>query len=168
MNDRTDQDSRVLAWLAVARHPFFQDCYQTDGALLDAVLAKLDAARAHTCEPVWRQVSFEEIQPGWEVRMRRRDGSEVAWGNAHHQDHVGDWYTEAGVLLTYGARGWTYETTAPEPEPDPRVERLAKAMYLAYTDKPWEELGGAGRASYLREGAKVLGVFDALPEGEKS
>ena len=80
--------------------------------------------QSHTCEPVWRPVSLAEIQPGWEVRSRARNGSGVAWGNAHHQDHTGDWCTEAGFLLTFGARGWTYETTAPEPEPDPRVGLL--------------------------------------------
>ena len=72
----------------------------------------------------WRPVTFAEIQPGWEVRSRSRKGSEVTWGVAHHQDRDGDWRTEAGALLTYGASGWTYETTAPESEPDPRVGLL--------------------------------------------
>lgn len=80
-----DSDQRVLAWLTIAEHPFFSDCYHLDGTLLDAVLAKLDAAHAHAFVPVWRPVTFEEIQPGWEVRTRRRDGSEATWGTAHHQ-----------------------------------------------------------------------------------
>ena len=79
--------------------------------------------KSHTCEPVWRPVSLAEIQPGWEVRSRDYDGSEVTWGNAHRQDHTGDWWTSAGALLTFGAMGrTTYETTAPEP--DPRVGLL--------------------------------------------
>lgn len=119
-----ESDPRVQAWLTVAKHPFFADCYSVDDTLLNAVLAKLDAAHAHTCEPVWRPVSLAEIQPGWEVRSRGRNGSGVAWGNAHHQVDDGDWCTEAGFLVTYGAGGWTYETTAPEPEPDPRVGLL--------------------------------------------
>ena len=80
--------------------------------------------QSRTCEPVWRPVTFAEIQPGWEVRSRSRKGSEVTWGVAHHQDRDGDWRTESGALLTYGASGWTHETTAPESEPDPRVGLL--------------------------------------------
>lgn len=82
--------------------------------------------QSHTCEPVWRPVSLAEIQPGWEVRSRDYNGSEATWGNAHRQDHTGDWWTSAGALLTFGAMGRTYETTAPEPEPkpDPRVGLL--------------------------------------------
>ena len=69
-------------------------------------------------------------------------------------------------MLTFEGFGWTYETTAPEPKPDPRVERFAKAMYSAYTDRPWEELSEASRASYLQDGAKGLGIFDTLEDGE--
>lgn len=80
--------------------------------------------QSHTCEPVWRPVSFAEIQPGWEVRSRDYNGSEATWGNANRQDYTGDWWTSAGALLTLTRFGWTYETTAPEPEPDPRVDLL--------------------------------------------
>ncbi len=74
---------------------------------------------SHECPtvPVWRPTTAAEIQPGWEVRSRRRNGSESAWGVAHHRDLDGDWRTEAGVVLTYAAMGWTYETTAPLPDP---------------------------------------------------
>ena len=136
MRDRTkiiaeadpDADARVKAWNALAQHPLFADCYQTEGTLIDAMVAKLDAAQNHTCEPVWRPVTREEIQPGWEVLARRCNGMEGRWGVAHHRDGLGDWYTEAGRQLTYAAMGWTYETTAPEPEtePDPYVEALAQ------------------------------------------
>ena len=90
-------DDDVRRWLAVRDH----------------VLA------AHECPtvPVWRPTTFEEIQPGWEVRSRRSDGSEAAWGVAHHRDDSGDWCTETGIMLTYDAAGRTYETTAPLPEP---------------------------------------------------
>ena len=37
-----DSDPRVEAWSRIAKHPFFADCYATDGALIDAMLAKLD------------------------------------------------------------------------------------------------------------------------------
>ena len=124
MNDLPDQDPRVLAWLAVAKHPFFAACYQTDSTLLDAVLAKLDAAHAHTCEPVWRPVPFAEIQSGWVIRSRSDDGFEMKWGVTNDQDEGGDWFTEAGSRLTCQRFGWTYETTEPEPEPDPRVDLL--------------------------------------------
>ena len=39
-----DSDPRVEAWSLIAKHPFFADCYATDGALIDAMLAKLDEA----------------------------------------------------------------------------------------------------------------------------
>ena len=37
-----ESDPRVQAWLTVAKHPFFADCYSVDDTLLNAVLAKLD------------------------------------------------------------------------------------------------------------------------------
>ena len=121
-----ESDSRVQAWLTVAKHPFFADCYSVDDTLLNAVLAKLDAAHAHTCEPVWRPVPLAEIQPGWMIRSRSDDGFEMKWGVTNDQDEDGDWFTEAGSLLTRQRFGWTYETTEPEPEPepDPRVDLL--------------------------------------------
>lgn len=80
--------------------------------------------KSHTCEPVWRPVSFAEIQAGWMIRSRSDDGFEMKWGVTHHQDSDGDWRTEVGAVLTRTRFGWTYETTAPEPEPDPRVDLL--------------------------------------------
>ena len=90
-------DGGVLRWLAVRDH----------------VLA------AHECPtaPVWRPTTRDEIQAGWEVRSRGRHGYEMNWGVAHHRDDEGDWRTEAGAALTYPNLGWTYETTAPLPEP---------------------------------------------------
>ena len=43
-----ESDPRIRAWLAIAAHPFFAACYQTEGTLVDAMVAKLDA---HTPEP---------------------------------------------------------------------------------------------------------------------
>ena len=95
-------DSGVRRWLTVRDH----------------VLA------AHECPtvPVWRPVSRDEIQPGWEIRSQFYDGRQAKWGTAHHRVD-GDWYTETGAVLTWDDMNWTYETTAPlpEPEPDPRV-----------------------------------------------
>ena len=88
-------DGSVRRWLAVRDH----------------VLA------THECKPVWRPTTADEIQAGWEVRSRGRSGIEMNWGIAHHRDSDGDWRTEAEALLTYAATGWTYETTAPLPEP---------------------------------------------------
>lgn len=122
----TESDPRVQAWLTVAKHPFFADCYSLDDTLLSAVLAKLDAAHAHTCEPVWRPVSFAEIQAGWMIRSRSENGFELSWGVAHRLDTDGDWVTASGTPLVFARSGWTYETTAPEPEPepDPRLSLL--------------------------------------------
>lgn len=138
-----ESHSRVQAWNTIAQHPFFSDCYQTEGTLVDAMLAKLDAAHAHACETVWRPVTRDEIQAGWEVRSRHRSGTESSWGVAHRQDGSGDWYTEAGQLLTYIAAGWTYETTAPLPEPEPwdeaLVEALADTMGTTTGGTTWED-----------------------------
>lgn len=129
-------DDDVRRWLAVRDH----------------VLA------AHECQPVWRPVTFEEIQVGWDVRARRRDGSEASWGIAHHQDRDGDWFTEAGILLTFASRGWTYETTAPlpEPKPDPRIR-----VVVEWSNEP---------AGSTRDEAAVdlLARLDALTKGEQS
>ena len=43
MSDTDGQDEQLLAWDAIARHPFFRDCYATEGPLLTAMLAKLSA-----------------------------------------------------------------------------------------------------------------------------
>ena len=99
-----------------------------------AMLAKLDATHAHTCEPVWRPTTRDEIQPGWELRSRRSDGFEATWGIAYHRDSDGDWYTEAGRLLTFADAGWTVETTAPLPEPEPWDEALVRAAVAVMAD----------------------------------
>ena len=117
-------DSRIQAWMTVAEHPFFADCYQrTEGTLLDAMIAKLNDVHAHTCEQ-WRPTTAREIQPGWMIRTHDADGEEASWGVAHHHDCDGDWLTESGALLTCTAGRWTYETTTPvpEPKPDPRLQ----------------------------------------------
>ena len=107
-------DSGVRRWLAVRDH----------------VLA------AHECPtvPVWRPTTRDEIQAGWEVRSRRRNGSESVWGVAHHRDDDRDWRTEAGSQLTYAAVGWTCETTAPLPEPEPWDEALVRAAVAVMAD----------------------------------
>ena len=76
----------------------------------------------HTCQPVWRPTTREEIQPGWEIRSRTRGGPPQAWGRAHHQDSDGDWRTEAeDTLLTFAAAGW----------PRSEVENSVSAMKVA-------------------------------------
>ena len=110
----------------------FEAAFPGTGALFDLIdvdvrrwLAVRDHVLAtHECQPVWRPTTRDEIQPGWEVRSRRSDGSEAAWGVAHHRDDSGDWCTETGIMLTYDAAGRTYETTAPLPEPEPWDEAL--------------------------------------------
>ena len=101
------------------------------GALSDNFIPRWLAVRdhvlaAHECPtvPVWRPTTADEIEPGWEIRSRRRDGFEMNWGTAHHQDEGGDWRTEAGALLTSDSMRWTHETTAPLPEPEPWDEEL--------------------------------------------
>jgi len=96
------------------------------GALSDNFVPRWLAVRdhvlaAHECPtvPVWRPTTRDEIQAGWEVRSRRRDGSGAAWGIASHRDEDGDWLAEAGAMLTCEYVSWTYETTAPLPEPEP-------------------------------------------------
>ena len=82
--------------------------------------AVTDYARNHTCQLVWRPTTSAEIQPGWEVRSRTEDGTPTSWGIAHHRDEDGDWRTgPEDAVLTYDADGWTCETTAPVPEPNP-------------------------------------------------
>ena len=78
--DSASGQARVLAWDDIAKHPFFADCYPTDGTLVEAMLAKLDATHAHTCKPVWRPTTRDEIQAGWEVRARYSSGTEARWG----------------------------------------------------------------------------------------
>ena len=44
LRSQADRDERILAWDAVASHPFFRECYSTDGTLLAAMVDKLNAA----------------------------------------------------------------------------------------------------------------------------
>ena len=162
-----DADARVKAWNTIAQHPFFADCFQTEGTLVDAMLAKLDAAHSHTCAPVWRPTTADEIQPGWEVRARSYGGSEATWGVAHHRDDCGDWRTEAGQSLTCIAAGWKCETTAPEPKPwpDELVEALAEAMGTTTGGTTWQD---DARAVLNLLAAKFPGVRAAIAGGEQS
>lgn len=156
MTDHVESDPRVRAWLTIADHPFFADCYSADGTLLDAMLAELDAAHTHTCQPAWRPVSFDEIQAGWEIRSRRGNGSEAGWGVAHHQGDDGDWYTETGSLLTFTSYAWTYETTAPavEPKPDPRIQ-----VVLEWSKEP--------PVTDHEDAIELLARLDGLTGGER-
>ena len=161
--------SRVKAWNALAQHPFFADCYQTEGTLVGAMLAKLDAAHNHTCEPVWRPVTRDEIQPGWEVLARRGNGMEGRWGVAHHQDGLGDWYTEAGQLLTYTASGWTCETTAPAPEPEPWPDKAVDCLEDALIQRDVKKARPSDARALLDAlAARYPGVRDAIKEGEQA
>ena len=49
-----EADERVRAWHDIAAHPFFAACYQTEGTLVDAMVAKLDAAHECSAVPVER------------------------------------------------------------------------------------------------------------------
>ena len=109
--DRAEAQAIAEAFYGYGTADLHDDSVRRWLAVRDHVLA------AHECPtvPVWRPTTFEEIQPGWEVRARRDDGSEAGWGVAHHQDDDGDWRTEAKTILTLAS--WTYETTSPLPEP---------------------------------------------------
>ena len=133
MNDLTDEQRARALELYRLYHRTLTDVESAaaDAGLLDGdVKAWLGLEefilQSHTCRPVWRPTTRDEIQAGWEVRSRSRSGEGVAWGTAHSRDDHGVWLTEAKSLLTYDLMCWTYETTAPEPEPepDPRVGLL--------------------------------------------
>ena len=152
----TQSDSRIHAWMSVAKHPIFADCYdETEGTLLDAVLAKLNDVHAHPCEQ-WRPTTAEEIQQGWLIRSRANRGFETSWGVAHRQDNRGDWRTEEETPLTDAYRGWTYETTAPlpEPKPDPRIPVVIKWA--------WESADSSDEEAAL----DLLARLDAVKEEE--
>ena len=125
-------DDNVSRWLAVR----------------DYVLA------SHTCQPVWRPTTAEEIQPGWEIRARLPDGFEATWGTAHHRDNGGNWRAETRRLLTWDTAGWTYETTAPAPAPDPRI-----AVVMEWFCSTTADYGAI---------ADLLARLDNLEEGEQS
>ena len=154
MNTISDQDrAEVQAMFAAAFGP---------GALVDLddddirrwLAVRDHVLSAHECPTVvWRPTTRDEIQAGWEIRSRRRDGSEGAWGIAHHQDGGCNWFTESGAVLAYSASGWTYETTTPAPEPEPWDEALVGVVIDALA-------GAEGPAHHWVDDARR--VLDAL------
>ena len=122
--------------------------------------AEAHVLAAHECPtvPVWRPTTAEEIQPGWEVRVRYSNGSEATWGVAHHRDGDGDWATGMEASLTFANLGWTYETTAPLPEPWP--DELVEALYPHVISDASEVLDIIA--------AKFPGVRAAITGGEQS
>ena len=149
-------DSRIQAWHTIAKHPFFADCYATEGTLLDAMIDALDAADSHTCESKWREISFKEIQPGWEVRAFDGDGAQATWDIAHDQGSPDNWLSKGGYLVAPDEDGWTYETTAPLPKPDPRIQ-----VVVDWTGEPHV-------ATRHEDAIELLARLDALKEGEQS
>ena len=141
-------DDDVRRWLAVRDH----------------VLA------AHECPtvPVWRPTTRDEIRAGWEVRSRRSGGMETTWGVAHHRDDDGDWRTEAWAMLTWSDVGWTYETTAPLPEPWDEALVGVVSDALAGTEDPgphWDD-----DARRVLDALAARGYLDraAITGGEQS
>ena len=65
-----ESDARVRAGNTLAQHPFFADCYHTEGTLADAMVAKLDAAHTHACKPVWRPTTRDEIEAERDAQSR--------------------------------------------------------------------------------------------------
>ena len=111
-------------------------------------------------KPEWRPTTRDEIQAGWEIRTRLSDRMEGKWGVAHRRDGYGDWYTEAVARLTSGWT-WTYETTAPKPEPDQRIELLAKELHKESECKElWPCAPTAD--SYRERARRLLAKFDEL------
>ena len=112
-------------------------------------------------KPEWRPTTRDEISAGWEIRTRDSDGIEATWGVAHHRGSSGDWFTEAGVRLTHNAARWTCETTAPKPEPDQRIELLAKELHKESECKElWPCAPTAD--SYRERARRLLAKFDEL------
>ena len=162
-------DERVQAWRLLAWHPFFDDCYQAEGSLISAMLAKLDDIHAHTCAPTWRSTTADEIQPGWEIRSRYRSGVEAAWGVAHRKGCDGDWNTEKGRVLTNAAAGWTCETTAPAPAPEPWPDEAVDCLEDALIQRDVKAARPSDARALLDAlAAKFPGVRDAIKEGEQS
>ena len=63
---------RSEAWYALARHPFFADCYNKGGTLIDAMIAKLDAqsnlAESAPVEPyIWDQAALDRVFPDLKI-----------------------------------------------------------------------------------------------------
>ena len=126
--DRAEAQALAEAFLGEAMEGMSDSVVPWWLAVRDHVLA------AHECPtvPVWRPTTFEEIRAGWEVRSRRRNGSESAWGVAHHQDDDGDWHTEDNWLLTDWVDPTTYEvdpTSIPDPDAE-LIEALREASWL--------------------------------------
>ena len=121
----------------------------------------------HTCAPTWRPTTFEEIQAGWEVRARLRDGVGATWGVAHRQDGQGDWYTEAGRLLTFVAADWAYETTAPAPEPEPWPAGAVDCLEDALIQRDVKDARPSDARALLDAlAARYPGIRDAIKEGD--
>lgn len=62
-----EQDERVAAWMTIAKHPFFADCFR-DGVLIDHIVAKLDALSTPPADDVRKELArtLEDHQNSYE------------------------------------------------------------------------------------------------------
>lgn len=73
---------QMQGWDRLASHPFFRDCYQADGSLIDAMIAKLDWAlseTAVTCDIVDEPDPVED--KAQELYGAARPVTAVTWGD---------------------------------------------------------------------------------------
>ena len=119
-----------------------------DGTL---VTSASDLTTASKCEFAFaRRVDGEDLT-GHEVRARSNGADRWgAWGVAYRRNSYGNWVTKGGAVLT---GGWTYETTAPLPEPEPWDEALVGVVSDALA-------GAEGPAHHWADDARR--VLDAL------
>ena len=133
------------------------------------MLAKLDADQNHTCGPVWRPTTADEIQAGWEVRSRG-NGIEATWGVAHHRDDDCDWRTETGAAADVRRHGLDVRDDSARP----RAEAVARRAGGGAGRHDGHDTGrhhvGGRRPREVRPqlAAKFPGVRAAIAGGEQS
>ncbi len=117
-----ESDERVIAWDQIAAHPFFRDCYGTEGSLLDAMLAKLtastftaeipDEVRERAAEPAMRT-------PG----ICSRCGESIYYSRPSHA------WVHSGAVP---------EDCVPRPKPKPRTVNCRCSVTPILHDHPSE------------------------------
>lgn len=136
---RVEEDERVIAWDAIAAHPFFRDCYGAKTSLLDAMLAKLTASTFEA--PIPDEIRKRAGEPAMRTpEICSRCGGSIYYSRPSHA------WVHSGAVP---------EDCAPRPKPARRTVNCRCSVTPILHDHP-------------SEGEVTIEIQADVPEGLRS